>query len=60
MITFVIQSIKELTNEVTWPSYQELSKLSMLFLLGLFVSASLVGVINVCLQKIITALYGAF
>ena len=60
MIAFITESIKELLYEVTWPPYQELNKLSLLFLIALFINASLVGCINIYLQKVITALYSAF
>jgi len=60
LITLIQESAKELREKVSWPTYQELSKMVAFFFIGLAICTLLVGVNNVILQKAIQWLYVKF
>ncbi len=60
IITFIQQSIEELKNKVTWPTQEELQRMSVLFLIGCLIYTLLVGGINITFQKIARWIYAKF
>ncbi len=60
IIEFIKQSIEELKNKVTWPTQEELQRMSVLFLIGCLIYTLLVGGINIIFQKIARWIYAKF
>ena len=52
IIKFIRDSYRELRTKVTWPSYEKLEHLALLFLVGITVCAIVVFGMNFLLQKI--------
>ena len=60
MLSFLYKSIEELTQRVSWPSYEKLQRLFLAFLVGVLVVSLLVGGVNVFFEKTSKTVYAKF
>jgi preprotein translocase subunit SecE len=60
MVNFIKESIDELKTKVSWPSYSELQRSSVLVLVGAMVFALLLFVIDQSFENVMTWFYNQF
>ena len=58
--SFIRGSIGEIRDKVSWPTYNELQKSSMLVLVASFVFAVVIGLIDLAFKSTISWFYNAF
>ncbi|HAP35454.1 MAG TPA: preprotein translocase subunit SecE [Bacteroidetes bacterium] len=58
--SFVLGSIDEIRNKVSWPVYSELQSSSMLVLTASFVFAVVIGLVDLVFKNTISWFYNAF
>jgi len=52
ILNFISESFDELTNRVSWPSYEKVQELLTLFVIGVIIVTLIVGLVNISLAKI--------
>jgi len=57
---FVVESIGEMRNKVTWPKYASLQNSAMLVLVASLIFAMVIGVIDLSFENIMTWFYDWF
>jgi preprotein translocase subunit SecE len=57
---FVVESIDEMKNKVTWPSYSFLQNSAVLVIVASLVFALLIGVIDLGFENLMTWFYDLF
>lgn len=58
--TFILESVDELKNRVTWPKYNELQSSSILVLVASLIFALVIGVIDFGFDNAMNWFYNAF
>jgi preprotein translocase subunit SecE len=58
--SFVLESIDEVRNKVSWPGFGELRSSSMLVLTASFVFAVVIGLVDLIFKNAIAWFYNAF
>jgi len=58
--SFVLGSIDEIRNKVSWPAYSELQSSSMLVLTASFVFAVVIGLVDLVFKNTISWFYNTF
>ncbi|BDD02981.1 preprotein translocase subunit SecE [Aureibacter tunicatorum] len=58
--TFIKDSIEEMRDRVTWPTYKELQSNSVLVLVGCLVFAVIIGLIDLSFKNVMDLFYGSF
>ncbi|MEL6358504.1 MAG: preprotein translocase subunit SecE [Bacteroidota bacterium] len=58
--TFILGSIDEIRNKVTWPAYRELQSSSILVLTASLVFALAIGAIDLVYKNVIAWFYSTF
>jgi len=58
--TFILESVDELKNRVTWPKYDELQSSSILVLVASLIFALVIGVIDLGFDNAMNWFYNAF
>jgi len=58
--SFILGSIDEIRNKVSWPVYSELQSSSMLVLTASFVFAVVIGLVDLVFKNTISWFYNAF
>lgn len=59
MIKYFKESYDELRNEVTWPTWSELQKTTMVVIAGSVILACMVALMDVVWINILSILYGS-
>jgi preprotein translocase subunit SecE len=57
---FILESIEELRNKVTWPKFNELQSSSVLVLVASLIFALIIGAIDFVFDNIMTWFYNEF
>lgn len=57
---FIVDSVDELRNKVTWPKYNELQSSSVLVLVASLIFAIIIGAIDFVFDNIMTWFYNEF
>ncbi len=57
---FIVESIDELRNKVTWPKYNELQSSSMLVLVASLIFAIIIGAIDFVFDNVMSWFYNEF
>lgn len=60
ILTFLRESIEEVTKRVSWPSQGQVQKMTNYFIIGIFISAIIVGAINIGFDKLMQWVYSHF
>ncbi|MDN4166349.1 preprotein translocase subunit SecE [Cytophagales bacterium LB-30] len=58
--TFVLESVDELKNKVSWPKYEELQNSSILVLVASLIFALVIGLIDLGFDNAMSWFYNAF
>jgi len=58
--SFVVESIDEMKNKVTWPKYATLQNSAMLVLVASLIFSLVIGVIDLSFENIMTWFYDLF
>lgn len=58
--TFVLESVDELKNKVSWPKYEELQNSSILVLVASLIFALIIGLIDLGFDNAMSWFYNAF
>jgi len=57
---FVVESVDEMKNKVTWPKYTSLQNSAVLVLVASLIFSLLIGVIDISFENIMTWFYDLF
>jgi preprotein translocase subunit SecE len=57
---FVVESIDEMKNKVTWPKYASLQNSAMLVLVASLIFSLVIGVIDLSFENVMTWFYDLF
>ena len=60
VITYLSDSFKELTERVTWPSYEQVQEIVYQFIIGVILLTLLISIINIYIERILQWLYSYF
>lgn len=54
---FIAESVEEVKNHITWPTYEELQKNSLLVLVASLLFALVIGVVDFAFKNLMEVLY---
>ena len=57
---FVVESVDEMKNKVTWPKYSSLQNSAMLVLVASLIFSLVIGVIDLSFENVMTWFYDLF
>ena len=57
---FVVESVDEMRNKVTWPKYSSLQNSAVLVLVASLIFSLIIGVIDISFENIMTWFYDLF